>query len=283
MVLWFPDSAALHFLVTNVPQILVFSHLTHLGMNNSKLMSVCKHLCEHRDLLQRLLYLNLRKSAIGRGGAVNLITYFSKFNTIRGLDLHCTGIGFEDCKALSEVLGSSKTIELLSIGSNKLAPDSIQLIVDGLCHSTSLQKLFMHHSNFSSENIFSLASVLKVNTRLTTLEIQFCNIQGRDSVFIAKALKANTATKLQTLKLAGNPIGSEGAAAQFASMLHTNKSLAYLSLNGCSIEREGAVCLAGAQEINSTVKELDLSGNPIGSAGAVVFAGMHVRYKSELN
>ena len=45
-----------------------------------------------------------------------------------------------------------------------LSSDSIQLIVDGLSHNTSLETL-----DISSENVLSLASVLRVNTRLKEL------------------------------------------------------------------------------------------------------------------
>ena len=127
--------------------------------------------------------------------------------------------------------------------------------------------------NFSSENVFNLASVLRVNNRLKELDIKYCNIQSSDSVHPAKALEENTTTQLQTLSLEGNLIGSEGAVA-FADILATNKSLAELSMGECSIRGEGAVCLAKALEKNSTVREFDISYNPIGSECAVAFASM---------
>ena len=74
---------------------------------------------------------------------------------------------------------------------------------------------------------------------------------------LVKSLNENTATQLQTLKLSGNPICSEGAEA-FASMLATNKSLAELYISECSIQGEGAVCLAHALKVNSTVSYLDV-------------------------
>ena len=277
IVLWRPDPTALNFLVANIPQILVFHNLTHLSLCDGQLTSqISNHLSEHTDLLKHLLHLDFHCNPIGRGGAVNLITSLSKFSIIRELDLTETGIGFEDCKALNELLASSKCIEVLDIGWNKLSSESINLIIDGfsvVSHNTSLEKLDMSHSNFSSENVLSLASVLRVNTRLKELSIGSCNIQSSDSVYLATALRENTATQLQALKLSGNPIRSEGAVA-FASMIATNNSLANLHLSGCSIEGEGSVCFAGALEKSSTVKDLALSDNPIGSAGAVAFADM---------
>ena len=282
--MWFrnedePDPAFVHLLVDNMPQLSVFHNLTHLDLECCGLTSeICNLLSKCN--LQHLEYLDLScNSNIDRGGAVNLITSLTKFSTIRELHLVATDLGFEDCKALSELLASSKCINILvicdqfNISYNKLSSDSVQLIVDGLSHNTSLEKLDMRHSDFSLENVLHLASVLRVNTRLKELNIGWCNIQSSDSVHLAKALEENTTTQLQTLELRGNPIGSEGAVA-FTSMLATNKSLVKLGMWKCSIEGEGAVCLAKALEKNSTVREFDIIDNPIGSEGAVAFASM---------
>ena len=274
MILWKSDPAALHLLAANIPQMSVFRNLTHLSLMSSELTSrICGRLCQDAGLLQHLLHLNLYDNPISGGGAVNLITSLIKFSTIRELKLMNTGIGLEDCKALSELLASSKCIEVLRIDNNSFSSDSIQLIVDGLSHNTSLEELGMNGSNFSSGNVLSLASVLRVNTRLKELDIRRCNIQSSDSVSLAKTLAANTTTQLQTLDLSGNQIGSAGAVA-FAAMLATNKSLATLIMCSCSIGGEGAVCLAGGLERNSTVMYLGLDENPIGSAGAVAVADM---------
>ena len=269
------DPAAVHLLVENMPQLLVFNNLTHLGLNDGVLTSeTCNLLSKHTDLLQHLEYLNLRDNDnIGGGGAVNLITSLTKFSTIRELNLRYTGIDFEDCKALSELLATSKYIQVLDVFGPDISSDSIQWIVDGLSHNTSLEKLNMSCSNFSSENVLHLASVLKVNTRLKKLDIRYCNIQSSDSVHLAKALEENTTTQLQILWLGCNLIGSEGAVA-FADMLATNKSLTELNMSCCGIWGEGAVCLGKGMEKNCNVTEFNISGNPIGYEGAVAFASM---------
>ena len=114
-----------------------------------------------------------------RRPVVVAIRLHPKLSSIRQLKLCYTGIGFEDCKALSELLASSKYIEVLGISLNKFSPDSVQLIVDGLSHNTSLEELNLSDSNFSSENLLHLASVLRVNTRLKMLNIEQCNIQSK--------------------------------------------------------------------------------------------------------
>ena len=278
--------AAVHMLVDNLSQMLVFRTLTHLGLVECGLTSETYNLLsEHINLLKHLECLDLsehfyyRKNFYFGGG--HLIASLSTC-TIRELNLYATCLGFWDCKALSQLLATSKYIKVLNV-SVGYGPafrkvegdvhDSIQLIIDGLSRNTSLEKLNMGGSNFSSGNVFSLASLLKVNTRLRHLYFKDCNIQSSDSVHLAKALEENTSTQLHTLQLWDNPIGSEGAVA-FADMLATNKSLAKLNMSECSIQEQGAVCLAEALEKNFTVKRFDISLNPIGSKGAVAFASM---------
>ena len=253
-----PDPAIVRLLVDNMPQLSVFHNMTHLDLSLCNLTSETCNLLSKCNL-QHLEYLNLGINPIGRGGAVNLITSLTKFSTIRELNLHCTSIGFEDCKALSELLASSKHIQVLDIGSkNNLSPDSVQLIVDGLSHNTSLETLNMRGSNFSSENVLHLASVLRVNTRLKELYIGSCNIQSTDSVHLAKALEENTTSQLHTLWLWNNPVGSEGAFA-FASMLKKNQCLKKLHLRDDSVGVEGALELIESLKHNTTLEELWLS------------------------
>ena len=268
------ELAAGHLLVANMPQMLVFSNLTHLSLRGGYFTSeTCNLLSKHTHFLHHLEYLELGRNPIGRGGAVNLITSLTKFSTIRKLKLDSNGLGFEDCKALSDLLASSKYIEVLDMYSevndiDNLSPDSVQLIVDSLFHNTSLEKLNIYHSDFSSENVLHLASVLRVNTRLKMLDIGSCNIQSSDSVHLAKALEESTTTQLQTLILEDNPIGSEGAAA-FTGMLATNKSLAKLNMNYCSIQREGAVAIASVLKRNQCLKSLTLIDDGVGVEGAL--------------
>ena len=260
---WLSDGpkSAVDLLVDSMLQLLVFDNLTYLGLQSCGLTSeTCDLLSKHTVLLQHLEYLSLSCNRnIGRGGAVNLITSLSKFSTIRELDLSATGIGLEDCKALSELLATSKCIKVYTIygEDDELSPDSVQLIVDGLFHNTSLEKLEMSFSNFSSENVLHLASVLRVNTRLKELDIKYCNIQSTDSVHLAKALEENTATQLQILILYGNPIGSEGAVA-FANVLKKNQSLKTLGLYD-SVGIEDALELIESLKHNTTLEKLVLS------------------------
>ena len=253
--------AAVDLLVANMSRMLVFYNLTHFALMKCNFRpETCNLLSKCTDILHHLEYLNLGGNRnIARGGAANLITSLNKHSTIRELHLDYTGIGFEDCEALNELLASSSYLKVLCISENALSVDSVHLILDGLSYNVSLEKLNMHYSNFSSDNVLHLASILKVNTTLKVLNISQGGIQSRDAVHLAKALEGNDTTRLQTLSLSDNPIGSDGTSA-FAAMLAINKSLTKLNIRCCSIQGEGAVCLAKAiMEENTTLREFDIS------------------------
>ena len=246
------NSAAAHLLLDNMSHLLVFRKLTHLVMTSGCIGRTTNHLSKQTELLQQLEclqftidrdcdtyeYENLLRKAdiepeagnkLNPGGvAVNLIKSLTKFSTIRELHLSDTGIGFEDCKVLGELLASSGYIKVLDISDNNLSPDSIQLNVDGLSHNTSLEKLDMRR----------------------------CSIQGEGAVCLANAMERNST--LREFNIDNNPIGSEGAVA-FASMLKKNQCLRKLWLNHSSVGVEGALVLIGSLKHNTTLEKLKLS------------------------
>eukprot|EP01090_Pellita_catalonica_P017745 TRINITY_DN544_c0_g1_i3.p1 TRINITY_DN544_c0_g1~~TRINITY_DN544_c0_g1_i3.p1 ORF type:complete len:311 (-),score=57.16 TRINITY_DN544_c0_g1_i3:785-1717(-) len=86
---------------------------------------------------------------------------------------------------------------------------------------------------------------------------------------VAFLLRMNSS--LQTLDLAGNDIGNEGADA-IAQVLLQNSSLQSCDLSDNGILKEGADSIAQALLKNSTLQSLDLSGNVVGNKGADAIA-----------
>ena len=227
----------------------------NLGGNNLDLESCATlaHLIPHMPHLKEL---NLSKNYnIGQGGAVPLITSLTANNSLEELLLEETGIGVEDCRALSELLSSSTCLKVLYIGINDLPSEAVELIISGLHHNTTLERLVMWFSRFSFQNTISLASVLRTNHTLVHLNLGSCNIDSDGACQLASALCTNDT--LQQLGLSGNLVGAEGATA-FAEMLHTNESLKFLSIRDNSIGEEGAQKLIDSLTHNTTVEKLML-------------------------
>ena len=222
---------------------------------DSQSCAVLAHLIPHVPHLKKL---NLSYNRnIGQGGTVPLMTSLTAHNSLEELKLCGTGIGVEDCRALSELLSLSTTLKELDISHNTLPPEAVELIISGLHHNTTLKWLNMWGSHFSLQNTISLASVLRTNHTLVYLSLAQCNIDSDGACQLASALRTNDT--LQKLYLWNNPIGVKGATA-FAEMLLKNKSLNKLNLQDGSIGEEGTQKLIDSLTYNTTVKELLFPG-----------------------
>ena len=209
------------------------------------------HLIPHMPHL-KTIYLSDNPN-IGQRGTVPLI---KAHNSLEELWLDNTGIGVEDCRALSELLSSSTSLEDLNIASNDLPPEAVKLIISGLHDNTSLKRLNMSQSHFSPLNAISLALALLKNHTLVYLNLRQCNINADGAWQIANALWTNST--LQSLILQNNPIGVRRATA-FAELLLKNKSLKKLDLrDDDSIGEEGTQKLIDSLTHNTTVRTLVL-------------------------
>ena len=220
---------------------------------DSESCAVLAHLIPHVPHLKKL-YLS-HNDYIGQGGTVPLMTSLKVHNSLEELLLNETGIGVEDCQALSELLSSSTGLKKLGIGGNALPREAVELIISGLHHNTTLKRLNIGWSHFSLQNTISLASVLRTNHTLVDLNLEQCNIDSDGACQLASALCTNDT--LQELNLYHNPIGVKGATA-FAEMLLKNKSLKELNLRDDSIGEEGTQKLIDSLTHNTTVEVLVL-------------------------
>ena len=233
----------------------LISKLETLDLRHNQLDSescaALAHLIPHMPHLEILdLFENYN---IGQGGAVPMITSLTAHNSLEELGLGSTGIGVEDCQALSELLSSSTSLKELNINDNALLPEAVELIISGLHHNTTLKMLYMSHSHFSLQNTISLASVLRTNHTLVYLSLAQCDIDSNGACQLASALCTNDT--LQRLFVGGNSIGTTGATA-FAEVLLKNKLLKILDLVDDSIGEEGTQKLIDSLAHNTTVEKL---------------------------
>ena len=254
------------------PHILQYMRMLHLSHNKLD-GGACDLLAKAVPSMTKLQTLWLAWNPIGNGGAVEVIKALCG-SGVKELWLYNTGIGEPDCEALCELLKSSHSLQHLYIHQNNLSSDNVASIITGLSHNGSLTTLDISNSHFSMANAESLASVLKDHFKctLTELELRDCHIRSESAVELAAALCKNT---LKHLDLSCNPIGGhmEGVTA-VAEMLVENKTLTWLYLQDCHISSEGAGELAAALCKNSTLKHLNLNNNPISIEGASSMSDM---------
>ena len=202
--------------------------------------------------LLNLKVLVLSGNPLGKGGAVSLLKSPLVHN-LEEFTLDRTGIGVEDCQALSELVSSSLSLQRISIGGNDLPPEAVKLIIAGLNNHHVLEELNIGGSQFNLQNCISLASVTQPPKHLL---LQYCHIDDEGATKVARLLNHNAVT---SLVLSGNPIGVNGAR-EFAEKLHHNTSLIILDLDCESIGLEGTQKLIDSLDQNSTLVSLQLPG-----------------------
>ena len=203
------------------------------------------------DLL-KIRELDLSRNPLGRGGAVSLLTS-PLVDNLEDLRLEGTGIGVEDCHALSELLSSSPTLRRISISHNDLPPEVVELIIAGLKHHPMLEKLDIGGSQFNVQNCISLSLVTQPPRHLVLAN---CHIEDVAAMELAGLINQNT---VRSLDLQGNFIGVRGVNT-FVETLPLNTSLRELHLSDTSIDLEGTQKLINCLSQNSTLEKLGLPG-----------------------
>ena len=202
--------------------------------------------------LLKLRGLDLFGNPLGRGGAVSLLKSPLVHN-LEKLSLRRTGIGVEDCQALSNVLSASPTLQRIDVSNNALPPEAVELIITGLKNHTVLEQLDIGGSQFNLQNCISLASVTQPPRRLN---LEYSHFDDEGAIEVATLLNNNSVT---SLKLNGNSINVTGARV-FAEKLRHNTSLIELDLDCKSIGLGGTQKLIESLSQNSTLETLWLPG-----------------------
>ena len=209
--------------------------------------------CHALSELLKIKRLNLSNNPLGRGGAIPLLLKSPLVDNLEDLRLDKTGIGLEDCHALSELLSSSPILQSISIAGNDLPPEAVELIITGLQHNTMFEQLDISGSKFNLHNCISLASVTWPPGRLI---LEDCGIDDEGAIELGRLIDQNTVT---VLYLWGNRISAKGATT-IAEMLPRNTSLRELDLRCQSIGLEGTQKLIDSLSQNSTLRKLCLRG-----------------------
>ena len=245
-----------------------------------------------------LEHVGLSSCHIGPIGAQHLAQALCVNTSVKTLDLHGNAIGDQGVEALAKVLRAKhcrtvnttlecKNVEI-ELYNCSIGPVGTQLLAQGLCSNTTVKKISFGDNPIGDEGAMAFASMLggsisrvvgfeNAQTALQDVNLSLCSIGSVGAQHLAQALCVNTSVK--TLDLSHNLLGDEGAKA-LAEMLMlggngaessgtVNTTLEHVDLGWCNIGNIGAVHLAQALCVNTSVKTLCLFGNKdIGSEGA---------------
>ncbi|XP_078515296.1 NACHT, LRR and PYD domains-containing protein 12-like [Lissotriton helveticus] len=217
-----------------------------------------------------------------------------KLQTLRLYGCSLTG---SCCGDLASVLETNTSLTELDLSFNDLGDDGVKKLCEGLKHpNCKLQTLRLWRCSLTGSCCEALASVLETNSSLTelnlgdnielqdtgvkklceglkhpncklqTLRLHSCSLTGSCCGDLASALETNTS--LTELNLGFNELGDAGVKKLCEGLKHPNCKLQTLRLYGCSLKASCCEDLASALETNTSLTELDLSGNrELGDAG----------------
>ena len=170
------------------------------------------------------------------------------------------------CDIITTVLQTNTTIRTLDISYCGISHEGVESLVRALA---SLQKLYISSNKIGDNGIAHIATALKTNTTMRTLDIRNCGLSDEGAESLARALAVNRS--LQKLDISNNEIGDNGIT-HIATVFQTNTTLRTLDISHCSISDEGAVLLARALAVNRSLQVLNINYNKIGDNGVAHIA-----------
>ena len=223
-------------------------------------------------------------------GAIKLATVLKTISLLKVLDLQNNSIPEEAADELAAAIRANSSLEELWLGGNHLG-SSLVMIVDALKGITTLKKLSLgNNGNRSKELAPAIASIVTRNKLMERLSLNNSGLNDDGVIKIAESLcnrsklrwisfQQNNITKksagtlssvisnskeLKNLYLGNNQL--QVRAIKLATALKTISSLKILDLQNNNIPEEVADELAAAIRANSSLEELWLGGNHLGSS-----------------
>lgn len=176
---------------------------------------------------------------------------------------------------ISEALGTGSVLEELDLSDNlggidplgKPASDGISRLCVQLMNTLTIRVIRLARNHILDDDIAAIANAVSYIPSCQILDLR----GNHCSYFGARALKymimchgtlAEEKTGLLELHLSDNPLCREGTL-ELCEALPATFTLTHLSLACCEIDRETMYTLAGAMAGNSTIINLDVSGNRV--------------------
>eukprot|EP00966_Prymnesium_polylepis_P140031 3234918-Prymnesium_polylepis.1 len=187
---------------------------------------------------------------------------------------------------ISEALAAHQGLRALYMPANVIGPSTAKRLAEAIATNISLEVLDLNSNAFGVIGGVALSKALAQSagrSGLKRLSLTACGVGVDSAVQLAETLSGDSGHGLTALDMTTNFIGPEGVAA-FAAMLHSNTTLAELSLSDNNIgqlgDRTTGTCgtaLAAALEANTTLRVLDLTFNGLSDAATQTLVGAKQR------
>ncbi|KAF1791908.1 Leucine-rich repeat domain, L domain-like [Phytophthora cactorum] len=159
-----------------------------------------------------------------------------------------TGLAFADC------LATNSTLKHLSLGSEKLGDEAVQVLCAGLARNaqSGLQNWDLEFKSLGVDGATAIAELLKTNQSLTTVSL------SHSCASLAEGLRENKTLKI--LRINNNKSQDEGAVLLADVLATNNTTLTYLDMGNNGLTSVGMTPLLKAQSLT----QLHLFNNKLG-------------------
>jgi Ran GTPase-activating protein (RanGAP) involved in mRNA processing and transport len=206
-------------------------------------------------------------SAIGDAGASALAAAMATSTSLRGLCVSGCGITFTGASSLAVAVAHSNSLTNLRISDNPIRGEGALALAAPLATHGTLTLLYASKCALGDVGAKAIARALASSKVLERLDLGDNGISDVGGKALANALLSNASSALLNLKLRNNQLG-DGSAAAFANVLVNGTTrLEELCLFENAVGDVGAVALAAALRLNSSLKRISLYLNNLQAAG----------------
>ena len=192
------------------------------------------------------------------------------------ISLHAAGLNDENVDSICALIDLG-VLSCLDLSANSLSPEAINgiLVTSGIHHIRKLDLSRIFVASHDSFHRFAkvVSKALQASTSLQYLSIAGNDVGSSGAAEIAQALAFSAQCPLQHLNMSDTATGDLGMACLSVS-LRMNQSLLHLSLHNNGITCVGIKHLSRTlATLNNTLQGIDLSDNRIAASGAAAILG----------
>lgn len=192
--------------------------------------------------------------------AILIVTALTGNSHLQSLELISKRIKADRVNVLVESLATSlatnTALTCLWLSLGRIGSDPVKVLADAVANNTTLEELSLPSNDLCKEGIGALSGMLKTTETLTHLSLAYNKIDLSGLLALTSALKVNSSLQSLNLKCCS---GMDPSA--FADALAENTSIVELNLIGNRIGSGGARALSKALKTNKTLKTLKLGEN----------------------
>ncbi|XP_076014116.1 NACHT, LRR and PYD domains-containing protein 3-like [Genypterus blacodes] len=245
------------------------SHMRELDLSENYTLqnSGVELLCAGLEGLQHFLETLRLKSCNLSESCCSSLVLALKSSHLRELDLSNNDIQDSGVKLLSAGLESTQCrLEVLRLSYCRLSAGSCSSLASVL-KSSHLRELDLSRNQLQDSGVKLLSDGLESSQcRLETLRLDSCGLLDNSCWHLACVFKYNH-SYLRELDLSGNKLQDSGGNWLSAGLESPHCTLETLRLKSCWLSETSCSALASALKCNSSLRNLDLSGNKLWDGG----------------